>query len=104
MRACSSSACATRTSRFRTRYDSIDDVRFPRTDVPFVDLRNVDPGQFRRGAVSPESGRLTGDTLKKMIDWALVGKLDGVSFAPLNKGALHQGGWKFHDEHRCSRS
>jgi 4-hydroxythreonine-4-phosphate dehydrogenase len=35
-----------------------------------------------------------------MIDWALAGKLDGISFAPLNKGALHQGGWKFHDEHQ----
>ena len=35
-----------------------------------------------------------------MIDWALAGKLDGICFAPLNKGALHQGGWKFHDEHQ----
>jgi 4-phospho-D-threonate 3-dehydrogenase / 4-phospho-D-erythronate 3-dehydrogenase len=35
-----------------------------------------------------------------MIDLALAGKLDGISFAPLNKGALHQGGWKFHDEHQ----
>jgi 4-phospho-D-threonate 3-dehydrogenase / 4-phospho-D-erythronate 3-dehydrogenase len=83
-----------------TRYDSIEDVRFPRADVPLVDLRNVDPGEFTRGAVSAESGRLTGETLKTMIDWALAGKLDGVSFAPLNKGALHQGGWKFHDEHQ----
>lgn len=83
-----------------TRCESIDAVRFPRADVPLVDLHNVDPQQFRRGAVSAESGRLTGETLKTMIDWALAGKLDGVSFAPLNKGALHQGGWKFHDEHQ----
>lgn len=83
-----------------TRYDNIEDVRFPREDVPLVDLRNVDPARFTRGAVSPESGRLTGETLKTMIEWALAGKLDGVSFAPLNKGALHQGGWKFHDEHQ----
>ena len=26
--------------------------------------------------------------------------LDGICFAPLNKGALHQGGWKYHDEHQ----
>lgn len=83
-----------------TRYDSIDDVRFPRTDVPLVDLGNVDPGRLTRAAPSAESGRLTGETLKRMIDWALAGKLDGISFAPLNKGALHQGGWKFHDEHQ----
>jgi 4-hydroxythreonine-4-phosphate dehydrogenase len=35
-----------------------------------------------------------------MIELALVGRLDGICFAPLNKGALHQGGWKFHDEHQ----
>jgi 4-hydroxy-L-threonine phosphate dehydrogenase PdxA len=83
-----------------TRYSGIDEVRFPRSDVPLVDLGNVDPARLERGAASAESGRLTGETLKRMIDWALAGKLDGISFAPLNKGALHQGGWKFHDEHQ----
>lgn len=83
-----------------TRYTSIDEVRFPREDVPLVDLGNVDPAQLKRGVHSPESGKLTGDTLKAMIDLALAGKLDGISFAPLNKGAMHQGGWKFHDEHQ----
>ena len=83
-----------------TRYTSIDDVRFPRNDIALVDLGNVDPAAFTRGAVSPDSGRVTGDTLKAMIDLALAGKLDGITFAPLNKGALHQGGWKFHDEHQ----
>ena len=82
------------------RYTSVDEVRFPRNDMPLVDLGNIDPASFERGAVSPESGRLTGETLKTMIDLALAGKLDGISFAPLNKGALHQGGWKFHDEHQ----
>jgi 4-hydroxythreonine-4-phosphate dehydrogenase len=83
-----------------TRYTSIDEVRFPRADLAVVDLGNIDPAQFKRGTVSPDSGRLTGDTLKTMIDLALAGKLDGISFAPLNKGGLHQGGWKFHDEHQ----
>ena len=50
--------------------------------------------------MSPVSGKLAGDTLKHMIDLALAGKLDGISFAPLNKGAMHKGGWKFHDEHQ----
>ena len=83
-----------------TAYKSIDEVRFPRADLPLVDLGNVDPAQFTRGESSPDSGRLTGDTLKAMIDLALAGKLDGISFAPLNKGAMHKGGWKFHDEHQ----
>ena len=83
-----------------TPYTNIDEVRFPSNDVPLVDLGNIDPDRIQRGAVSAESGRLTGDTLKAMIDWALAGKLHGICFAPLNKGALHQGGWKFHDEHQ----
>lgn len=83
-----------------TPYDNIDDVKWPRDDVPLVDLHNIDPAQFKRSEASAESGRLTGETLKSMIDIALAGKLDGICFAPLNKGALHRGGWKFHDEHQ----
>ena len=83
-----------------SRLRSIDEMSWPRNDVPLVDLGNIDPQVIGRGAVSPESGRLTGDTLKYMIDLALAGKLDGICFAPLNKGALHRGGWKFHDEHQ----
>ena len=83
-----------------TAYDRIDDVQWPRNDVPIVDLKNVDPARFERGVASPESGRLTGDTLKIMIDAAMAGRIDGICFAPLNKGAMNRGGWKFHDEHQ----
>ena len=83
-----------------TVYRSIDEVRFPREDFPFVDLGNIDPARFPQGVSSDESGKLTGDTLKVMIDLALAGKLDGICFAPLNKGAMNRGGWKFNDEHQ----
>ena len=83
-----------------TRCANIDEVRFPRDQLALVDLGNVDPARFRRGEASAESGKLTGDTLKTMIDEALASKLDGICFAPLNKGAMFKGGWKFHDEHQ----
>jgi 4-hydroxythreonine-4-phosphate dehydrogenase len=79
---------------------TLDDVRWPAEAVPLVDLGNIDPARIKRGEMSAESGRLTGETLKEMIDLALSGKLNGICFAPLNKGALHAGGWKFHDEHQ----
>jgi 4-hydroxythreonine-4-phosphate dehydrogenase len=79
---------------------SVDAIRWPSEQLPLVDLGNIDPAKFPQGVSSPESGKLTGDTLKHMIDLALAGKLDGICFAPLNKGAMHQGGWKFHDEHQ----
>jgi len=83
-----------------TAYGDIGEVKWPRGDVPLVDLRNIDPAQFKRGEFSADSGRLSGDTLKVMIDLAMAGRLDGICFAPLNKGALNKGGWKFHDEHQ----
>ncbi len=79
---------------------SMDDIRWPSEQLPVLDLGNVDPAKYPQGMSSAESGKLTGDTLKIMIDLALAGKLDGICFAPLNKGAMHQGGWKFNDEHQ----
>jgi 4-hydroxythreonine-4-phosphate dehydrogenase len=81
-------------------YRNIDDVNWQRSDLPVVDLGNIDPAKFPQGISSNESGKLTGDTLKIMIDLALAGKLDGICFAPLNKGAMNKGGWKFNDEHQ----
>lgn len=82
------------------RYDSVAAIDWSHSDIPLIDLGNVDPQTITRGQISPDSGRLTGDTLKVMIDLALAGELDGICFAPLNKAALHRGGWKFHDEHQ----
>lgn len=67
--------------------------------VQLIDLHNIDPAAHQRGAISPEAGRLAGETLKVMTDWARVGLLDAVCFAPLNKAALNRGGWKYNDEH-----
>jgi len=69
-------------------------------EVPIIDLGNIDPALIRRGEISAESGRLTGETLAYMVEGALAGRIDGITFAPLNKAALHAGGWKFNDEHQ----
>ncbi len=81
-------------------YDDLAAIDWSDRAVPLIDLHNVDPATLKRGEVSAESGKLTGDTLKYMIELALGGKLDGICFAPLNKGALHKGGWKYPDEHQ----
>ncbi|MGA0033421.1 MAG: PdxA family dehydrogenase [Burkholderiales bacterium] len=87
-----------------TAYRNIDEVTWPRQDIPLVDLGNMEPALFRRGESADEAGRLCGDTFKVMIDLALAGKLDGICFAPLNKGAMNRGGWKFNDEHQMFAS
>ena len=68
--------------------------------VPLLDLGNIDPAKTKRGTMSPESGRLTGETLAYAIQTAQRGEIDAITFAPLNKQALHAGGWKFPDEHK----
>lgn len=83
-----------------TVYRTIDEVHFPREDFPLIDLGNVDPSRYPQGVSSDESGKYCGETLKFMIDLALAGKLDGICFAPLNKGAMNRGGWAFNDEHQ----
>jgi 4-hydroxythreonine-4-phosphate dehydrogenase len=68
--------------------------------VPVIDLGNIDPAKFKQGAVSAESGKLTGDTLAYAIGMAKRGDIDAITFAPLNKRAMYDGGWKFPDEHK----
>jgi 4-hydroxy-L-threonine phosphate dehydrogenase PdxA len=85
-------------------YGNPEEVDWSAREVPLVDLGNLDPSRISRGAISADSGRIAGETLKYMIDLALEGRLDGISFAPLNKAALHAGGWRFNDEHQMFAS
>jgi 4-hydroxythreonine-4-phosphate dehydrogenase len=68
--------------------------------VSLVDLANTDPALLPLGKASAESGRLTGETLSRAIDLAKAGEVDAITFAPLNKRAMFDGGWKFPDEHK----
>jgi 4-hydroxythreonine-4-phosphate dehydrogenase len=77
-----------------------EEVDWARPEIPVVDLGNVDPGAIPRGRISPASGHASGETLAHMIRLAQEGRLDGIAFAPLNKAALHAGGWRFNDEHQ----
>ena len=82
------------------KIDKVGDAVHSAEAVSLIDLNNIDPALYERGQLNAESGRLTGETLKVMTDLALDGHLDGICFAPLNKAALHRGGWNYHDEHQ----
>jgi 4-hydroxy-L-threonine phosphate dehydrogenase PdxA len=79
---------------------SVEAIDWTRGGFPLLDLGNLDPARFPRAQVSADAGRVAGETLKVMTELALAGKLDAVCFAPLNKAALHRGGWNYHDEHQ----
>ncbi len=76
-----------------------EEVDWAREGQPLIDLANLDPQAIPRGKVSAESGRIAGETLAAMVELALAGRIAGITFAPLNKAALHAGGWRYRDEH-----
>jgi 4-hydroxythreonine-4-phosphate dehydrogenase len=82
------------------RYAAPRDIDWNDPATPLIDLCNTDPATIRRGEVSAEAGRVAGETLSAMVELALAGELDGITFAPLNKAALNEGGWCFRDEHQ----
>jgi 4-hydroxythreonine-4-phosphate dehydrogenase len=69
-----------------------------------IDLGNIDPAKYPRGVSSAESGRLTGESLAYAIEMSRRGEVEGITFAPLNKRAMYDGGWKFPDEHKMFAS
>lgn len=81
-------------------YGRAEEIDWARPEVPLIDLKNLNPADVPRGSVSAASGRVTGETLAHMIELALGGNLDAVTFAPLNKAALNAGGWRYPDEHQ----
>ena len=52
------------------RVPSVAAVDWSQPEIPIVDLGNIDPQTLPRGEVSPESGRLTGETLAYAIELA----------------------------------
>jgi 4-hydroxythreonine-4-phosphate dehydrogenase len=81
-------------------YDRPGTIDWSRSTIPLVDLANTDPGLYPPGKASAQSGFATGETLSKAIDFAKAGEVDAISFAPLNKRAMYDGGWQFPDEHK----
>jgi 4-hydroxythreonine-4-phosphate dehydrogenase len=82
------------------QYPAVADVDWDNSAIPLLNFSPLDPATVTRGQVSSASGRAVGQTLEFAVNLALSGAIDAVSFAPLNKAALHQGGWDFHDEHQ----
>jgi len=81
-------------------YASPEAVDWTREEIPLIDLANIDPARVSRGSISSDSGRVAGETLAYLIELALARRIEGISFAPLNKAALNAGGWRFNDEHQ----
>ncbi|NRF93735.1 4-hydroxythreonine-4-phosphate dehydrogenase PdxA [Paenibacillus frigoriresistens] len=77
-----------------TNIEQIDDE----DKVYFIDLKNLPTDAYSLGQLSLDSGKATGETLTFVLKLAQQKKLDGFVYAPINKEALHRGGFHFQDE------
>ena len=79
---------------------SFDEVRGrPDTTRPaFLAMDTVQPGQVQRGQAQAAGGAAVLRVLDRCMDAARAGQIDAITFAPLNKHAMKQGGLRHDDE------
>jgi 4-hydroxythreonine-4-phosphate dehydrogenase len=61
--------------------------------VALLDLANADPRACPAGQISADAGRAAVEYVFRACDLALAGDVDAVVTAPLNKAAMHLGGY-----------
>ncbi|MCC7105488.1 MAG: 4-hydroxythreonine-4-phosphate dehydrogenase PdxA [Chloroflexi bacterium] len=73
------------------------DGLFQRGTIDLVDLDRPELSELAWGRVQEEAGRAAFEFIRCAIDLALVGELDALATAPINKEALQAGGVPFID-------
>jgi 4-hydroxythreonine-4-phosphate dehydrogenase len=63
--------------------------------LTLLDLHNVNPTEVPPGQVNAVAGKAAVEYVFTACDLATVGKVDAVVTAPLNKEAMHLGGYKY---------
>lgn len=63
--------------------------------VTLLDLHNADPARIAPGKVNGAAGRAAVEYVFAACDLALAGSVDAVVTAPLNKEAMHLGGYLY---------
>jgi 4-hydroxythreonine-4-phosphate dehydrogenase len=76
--------------------ESVGEAEFRHGTMDVLDLRNVDMGTLRRGAVDRRSGRAAVEYVTRAIELAVRGDIDAIATAPLNKEAMNLAGFRYH--------
>lgn len=80
------------------KVENIDDVKPEDSSLWLIDTKSTCPDETEMGVLSVESGKAAGDNLMIALNYAKDLKLDGLSYAPMNKSALFKGGYEFKDD------
>ncbi len=82
------------------RCTGVADLRGAADTLEILDLANATPGSFPLKQASLAAGRATMEALERAIRLAQAADVSAVTFAPLNKQAMHLAGNPFGDEHQ----
>ena len=63
--------------------------------IDLIDLQNIDPEKIQMGKAAPMTGAASAQYVIKAADLALENKVDAIVTAPLNKEAMHKGGYNY---------
>ncbi|WP_077619426.1 PdxA family dehydrogenase [Bacillus sinesaloumensis] len=80
------------------KVEDIEDVNPEEASIWLIDTKNTDPAEIEMGVLSEKSGKAAGDNLVYALELAKKEKIDGLSYGPMNKSALYQGGYAFKDD------
>jgi 4-hydroxythreonine-4-phosphate dehydrogenase len=72
-----------------------EEGRYTPGTLTLLDLHNADPGEIPPGKISAAAGKAAVEYVFTACDLALAGEVDGVVTAPLNKEAMHLGGYNY---------
>ncbi len=75
--------------------DSPSDARYQYGVIDLIDLHNIDPERLEMGKPAAMSGAASAEFVIHAADLALQNKVDAIVTAPLNKEALHLGGYNY---------
>lgn len=72
-----------------------DDAEFSQGVMNVVDLDNLPADAFAAGMVAANIGKAAVEYTEKAVTMALDGEIDAIASAPVNKEAMHLGGYDF---------
>ena len=75
--------------------DTVAEAKYERGTIDVLDLKLIDADAFAYGEVSAQCGHAAFESVRKAIELAMKGEVDGTVTAPLNKEALHVAGHNF---------
>jgi 4-hydroxythreonine-4-phosphate dehydrogenase len=70
-------------------------AKFRHGTIDLIDLHNIDPMKIQMGVAAPMTGAASAEYVIHAADLALAGVVDAIVTAPLNKEAMHMGGYNY---------